>query len=162
MESGSVSDHVTTTLPEVAQGVVLARRLTRETLATWGFGGDVDDTVLLVSELVENALRHGRGAPVLRLRRLPAGVRVEVFDESPVLPQARESGPSGGWGMLLVARLSSRWGSEPRDGGKVVWCELPVQATALTSPGAAPSSPARSSPVSSAAAPTGAGEAASA
>jgi anti-sigma regulatory factor (Ser/Thr protein kinase) len=134
MENGSPSDDVTTTLPEVAQGVVLARRLTRETLASWGFGSDVDDTVLLVSELVENALRHGRGAPVLRLRRLATGVRVEVFDESPVLPQARESGPSGGWGMLLVARLSTRWGAEERDGGKVVWCELPVQSTTLAGP----------------------------
>ncbi len=83
-----------------------------------------EDVVLVVSELVTNALLHGSGKPLLRLAGDGGRVRVEVHDTSPVLPRIRESGQDGGWGLPMVERLSKEWGAHTVPGGKVVWCEL--------------------------------------
>ncbi|MEV1287642.1 ATP-binding protein [Micromonospora sp. NPDC049679] len=104
--------------------VAEARRYVRGTLAVWPFAGCHDDVELVVSELVGNALRHGRGRPVLRLSGMRDWLRVEVLDDSEVLPQPRSSGADGGWGLHLIERLSATWGADHRDGGKAVWCEL--------------------------------------
>ncbi|MEV0201661.1 ATP-binding protein [Nonomuraea sp. NPDC050691] len=104
--------------------ITLARDLTRQALAESGYTGPYDDALLAVSELVTNALVHGAGAPVLHLVAGPKRVRIEVRDSSPRLPEPREPGPKSGWGLNVIDRLSSRWGSFPLDGGKVVWCEL--------------------------------------
>lgn len=113
----------------------LARQFTSETLAALGYQGRHEDVILVASELVGNALRHGRGAPVLRLVGTPSRVRIEVSDHSPALPAMREPGlpepglpepglAEGGWGLLLVQVLGTGWGASPRNGGKVVWCEM--------------------------------------
>jgi hypothetical protein len=128
-------------LPEDDGSPALAREFTAKTLSRWGYPGRHDDVILIVSELVANALLHGRGAPVLRLRANPgpdpagpAGVRVEVGDDSPVLPVVRGSQPVGGVGLKLVERLAAGWGAAHRDGGpdrgKVVWCELVAEIAA--------------------------------
>ena len=113
-------------LPGIGGGIALARDFTRRALAGWAYLGSHDDVVLVVSELLTNAQRHGRGVPLLRLAGTGNRVRVEVSDASPVPPRARQSGPDGGWGVHLVERLSHRWGVSFADngGGKVVWCEL--------------------------------------
>lgn len=113
-------------LPGNSGGIALARDFARRALSGWAYLGSHDDVVLLVSELVTNAQRHGRGVPILRLAGTGSRVRIEVSDSSPVPPRARQSGPDGGWGMHLVEQLSHQWGiSFPVDGGgKVVWCEL--------------------------------------
>jgi anti-sigma regulatory factor (Ser/Thr protein kinase) len=118
------------TLAAAYASVAEARRYLRSTLAVWPFAGDHDDVELVVSELVGNALRHGRGRPVLRLSGMRDWLRVEVLDDSVVLPRPRQSGADGGWGLHLIERLSATWGAQHRDGGKVVWCEL--QATPET------------------------------
>ena len=83
---------------------------------------------LLVSELVSNSVRHGPrsgGAKVgifvgVERNRL----RVEVSDESTDVAELRQAGEDGGYGLLLVDALSSRWGSS-RDGNlNVTWFEL--------------------------------------
>ncbi|MFI9009885.1 ATP-binding protein [Actinosynnema sp. NPDC053489] len=99
----------------------LARVFTRGALARLGYDGDHDDVVLVVSELVSNALRHTATVPVIRLAGDRHRVRVEVADGSPVLPR-RASGE--GWGLLLIQRLTTAWGATPAPGGKVVWCEM--------------------------------------
>ncbi|WP_253767285.1 ATP-binding protein [Goodfellowiella coeruleoviolacea] len=111
-------------LPDDSRGVALAREFARKALVAWSYPGWHDDVVLIVSELVSNALRHGRGAPVLRLANTGARLRVEVADQSPVLPTLRPAGATGGWGLRLVGRLAADWGVVPEDGGKTVWCEL--------------------------------------
>ena len=102
------------------------RAFTRRTL-----GSDrsrvADDAALVVTELVTNALLHG-GPPVrLRLRPLPAGVRLEVADrgaDRPV-PVRRSSVAMTGRGLALVDALTRSWGVDEDDrGGKVVWAEL--------------------------------------
>ena len=90
----------------------------------------LDDARLLVSELVGNAVRHGRDEIVLRLRPHPPGIGVAVTDhgdDMPTLPDGRPDPtvPSGR-GLLIVATLASRWGVEKDESGvgKTVWFDL--------------------------------------
>lgn len=87
------------------------------------------DLLLSVSELVTNALLHGRSGFRVRVTTQPAAVRVEVFDGSPLLPTAKNYGPSAvtGRGLRIVEHLSSNWGVVPVDDGKWVWFEMPRQ-----------------------------------
>ncbi|MDQ2583723.1 ATP-binding protein [Saccharothrix yanglingensis] len=119
--------------PGAASG---ARDFVRGTLLRRGFRGDHEDVVLLASELVANVLRHTASEPVVRLVGDARSVRVEVFDASPLLPCTRVSGPSGGWGLVVVARLARRWGVDPRPDGKVVWFELDAEVGAEDDPAA--------------------------
>jgi len=108
----------------------LARTFTAETLARWSVGGeDVDAVRLVVSELVTNAVRHARASQsiTLELSRHDDVVRVMVSDESTSPPEPGDltsQTAEGGRGVELVDALADRWGSEPRRGGKTVWCEL--------------------------------------
>jgi anti-sigma regulatory factor (Ser/Thr protein kinase) len=103
-----------------------ARRFVSSTLATWGVAGDYADVPLVTSELVTNAVRHAEGDVGVSLDLNPDRVRLEVSDLSQRLPvmRARDSAHIGGWGMHIIDRLASRWGLEPRAGGKTVWCEV--------------------------------------
>ncbi len=81
-------------------------------------------TELVVSELVTNALRYG--APPIRLRLiLDRELICEVSDASSTAPHARRAQvlDEGGRGLLLVARLTQRWGTRHTANGKVIWCE---------------------------------------
>lgn len=106
-------------LPENNRSAALARDFTRETLIRWGHPSWYD-AAQVASELVSNVLLHAHGEPVLRLRDLAGGVRIEVGDDSPVAPTG------DGLGLQLVARLATRWGVSRRGRGKVVWCLLPA------------------------------------
>ncbi|MGI4895953.1 MAG: ATP-binding protein [Janthinobacterium lividum] len=87
---------------------------------------------LLTTELVTNAVRHGREPVELTVSvdsdGIPA-VRVCVSDgepSSPVLHHA-EPGANGGRGIALVDALATHWGSQlhtPPAVGKIVWFEL--------------------------------------
>lgn len=91
----------------------------------------VRDALLLTSELVSNAVTHGQGSCELRaaFTSPPDRLRVEVFDESPIVPAladaARHRARIGGLGLVLVAEVASRWGVDAMSGGgKAVWFEL--------------------------------------
>jgi anti-sigma regulatory factor (Ser/Thr protein kinase) len=86
----------------------------------------VDDLKLVATELVENALVHGRGRIVLRLETRTDSMRVEVTDEGEnAAIKIREQGLElGGWGLVLVDRISNSWGAF--EGTTHVWAELPV------------------------------------
>ncbi|MCE6998088.1 ATP-binding protein [Saccharothrix sp. S26] len=107
----------------------LARDFVRKTLADLRYAGDHSDVVLVVSELVSNALRHTATIPVIRLAGDERRLRIEVADSSPVLPRPRLSATVGGWGLQLVQQLTTAWGATPGPGGKVVWCEMAVPGT---------------------------------
>ncbi|HEX6935950.1 MAG TPA: SpoIIE family protein phosphatase [Actinomycetes bacterium] len=89
-----------------------------------------DTCVLLVSEVVTNALRHTGGDVVLELWRFPDRLRVEVSDETSRGPVAGERDllAEAGRGVPLMDALSDRWGTAPRGEGKVVWFELDLPA----------------------------------
>ncbi|MCK8681403.1 ATP-binding protein [Streptomyces lichenis] len=82
-----------------------------------------------VSELVTNAVSHGRGGLVSFSLVCDAAdtVRIEVADHSPGAPMVRHPGPDAenGRGMLLVSALAGAWGTIPLPTGKQVWAELP-------------------------------------
>jgi anti-anti-sigma factor len=84
------------------------------------------DLLLSVSELVTNALLHARTGFRVRVTTGPRAVRVEVFDANPLLPTAKNYGPSAitGRGLRIVEHLSSAWGVTPADSGKWVWFEM--------------------------------------
>lgn len=91
----------------------------------------VDAILLLVSELVTNAVVHAGPATgdrdiVLTVDRANGVVHVEVSDRDPTLPVRGEpaSGDPAGRGLRLVDALASDWGVIPCDGGKVVWFEV--------------------------------------
>jgi anti-sigma regulatory factor (Ser/Thr protein kinase) len=116
-------------LAERNTSAALARQFTRSTLAGWQHGerrDNLEDIVLVVSELVTNALLHGHGTPVVRLLDGGDQVRVEVCDDSPLLPVSHRVTPTSGLGLRVVEQLSSAWGASRRGRGKVVWCELPA------------------------------------
>ncbi|WP_328538242.1 ATP-binding protein [Streptomyces sp. NBC_00344] len=88
----------------------------------------VQNLVLLVSELVTNALRHAGGVTLMRLSAGRRTLEVAVADLSPVQPQDRTpdlTGRTGGFGWPMVQRLARtvavRAGA---DGGKVVLATL--------------------------------------
>jgi anti-sigma regulatory factor (Ser/Thr protein kinase) len=82
------------------------------------------DAELLVSELVTNALRHGRGDISLCARVDEERLRVEVIDAgSGFAHDLRHSDDRvGGWGLDIVDVVSSRWGVH--EGATHVWFEL--------------------------------------
>ncbi|TDC65103.1 ATP-binding protein [Streptomyces hainanensis] len=86
-----------------------------------------DTVVLLVSELVTNAVVHTGRPAVLRIAvREPGSVRLEVVDVSARAPRPRraEGEDTGGRGLELVELLADRWGWQEEGAGKRVWCEL--------------------------------------
>lgn len=118
------------TIWRVPEAVGHARRFTRRTMRTWGVPRDDIDTILLiVSELVTNALVHTDGQVRLDLTLLDNRLRVSVADTSPRTPvKATSIGweATGGRGILLVEAMSETWGAVPVSGGKQVWAELSV------------------------------------
>ncbi|MFC5910775.1 ATP-binding protein [Streptacidiphilus monticola] len=105
-----------------------ARRWARSQLDGHGLAPDTVDTlVLVVSELVTNAVVHTGREAVLSLAPAVGGrVRVEVADASASAPAPRdaEDDATSGRGLELVACLADRWGWYPDGQGKKVWCEL--------------------------------------
>ncbi|MCT9078652.1 ATP-binding protein [Streptomyces fulvoviolaceus] len=98
--------------PMTLRSVRLARLHTRRRLTMWQWAGDIDDAVLVTSELVANAVRHGRlpGHEVwLRIMELEAGaLTVDVSDPVRVFPKVREeSEGEGGRGLLVVSQLAA-------------------------------------------------------
>jgi len=83
----------------------------------------VGDAEVVVSELVTNAVEHGRSPVHMRLGLEGGGLRIEVADASAVVPHLpppdlqRETGR----GLRLVAALSRTWGTTSTDEGKFVW-----------------------------------------
>jgi anti-sigma regulatory factor (Ser/Thr protein kinase) len=104
-----------------------ARDFLGETLRRWDVPKAlITDALLLVSELVTNAILHGRPPIELRVRRTRAHVLLEVDDGATVLPRKLRPTPDDehGRGLQLAAMLSDRWGTRPLRDGKSVWCLL--------------------------------------
>jgi anti-sigma regulatory factor (Ser/Thr protein kinase) len=110
-----------------------ARHFTMATLARWGVTERCDDIVIVVCELLTNAIRHALPGPggtqateAIRLGLVQPGncVICAVADPSPALPVARQpdDGAETGRGLHVITALSDHWGySTPGDSGKVLW-----------------------------------------
>lgn len=111
-------------LPPMTDSVPAARRFVRTELA--GSPADVDTAVLLVSEIVTNAVLHARSPLTLRVEDRAPLARIEVRDGSPVPPRMHgfSTLSATGRGLRLLDRLARAWGVEPETDGKTVWFEI--------------------------------------
>jgi anti-sigma regulatory factor (Ser/Thr protein kinase) len=103
-----------------------ARRLTRTVLKQWELAALTDDSVLMVDELITNAIRHDSAGPItltLAVNEEASQMICGVGDGSRVPPRrrARSRDGEGGRGLQMIAMLSAAWGWYPTSTGKVVW-----------------------------------------
>lgn len=121
--------------PESARA---ARRQARLACAEHGVAdGRCDDVVLVLSELLGNAVRHG--SPPVRYTVAPDGpdILVTVEDGHPSPPAGlMDAGPvtsstssapadtESGRGLHIVAALSRTWGWRSTSAGKLIWARL--------------------------------------
>ena len=105
-----------------------ARRFAARVLQQWSVGPEMCDiVVLLVSELVTNAILHAGLEFTLEIERhQPDRIRVKVFDPSPspVQPRHFTTEAGTGRGFMLIEALSIDWGWEATPDGKLVWFEV--------------------------------------
>ena len=134
--------HVRFELGPSATAPRTARRLVSEQLSRWEIDPHHEpDVLVVVTELVSNAVDHADDGTVLRLDLSfeDARLRIGLADGSSVRPVVRQLDPTAprGRGMQIVAEIAHEWGAEDHDGGKRVWVDLgPVTAdrTADTAP----------------------------
>jgi len=115
--------------PRTPHAPRLARQLVRRALEHWSVPDDaIADALLVVSELVTNAMLHGDSDVAVGLRRGPDRVRVVVSDGSARTPAERalESDSLSGRGLAMVRSIASDWGHDTVDGGKLVWADVRV------------------------------------
>jgi anti-sigma regulatory factor (Ser/Thr protein kinase) len=129
--------------------VPCARLHARQVLWEWGLARLSENTELLVTELMTNAIAASRSAaqtfPV-RLWLLADRTRVLtlVWDASPrpPVPAALSHDAENGRGLLLVQAISQRWDwyLPKQAGGKIVWAllENPLRVTGRTAPPGVP------------------------
>lgn len=110
-----------------------ARRWAHDLLSEAGIEGEtLNVMILLVSEVVTNAVGHAHSGGQMVLTEMPSGLRVEVSDKGAGEVAPRDAGPEDvtGRGMAIVAALATRWGVH--EGApdavwyKTVWFEVDV------------------------------------
>jgi DNA-binding NarL/FixJ family response regulator len=143
----SVLKETSTQLARDPRSPRVARAFVRRTLESWRLQRPLDTAVLLVSELVTNAVLHAGTDVRVILRLTEHTARVEVADQSsmpPSLPRYNHNPPAerasersnavhgrpaeaaaSGRGLRMVSSLARRWGTYHESaGGKTVWFEL--------------------------------------
>lgn len=120
------------TLPREAESAATARKLVRTALAAWGLEDHIDDATVVITELVSNAVDHGRlpSIRVLVSRPTENWVRLGVVDRSKAIPIMRADSDGDrirGRGLVLVDSLTQRWGTDLYRWGKQVWGEMRVE-----------------------------------
>ncbi|MFC0437471.1 ATP-binding protein [Kutzneria buriramensis] len=119
--------HAEIDLPADATSAALARRFVTDTCVAWQADGLADDARVVASELVENAVRHGKSRALVRLELRRGVLTIAVRDDHPAPPEHRSVGlaPTGGRGVFMIDALARTWGFTPTwGGGKVVWAVL--------------------------------------
>lgn len=136
----SVAGELCELLPADAASAGRARRLVATAIAASGHEELVDLGTLLVSEVVTNSVLHAGTEMRLTCRPSGAGIRVEVFDRSSLVPTIRhyDADATTGRGLGLVSALATSWGVDCEDDGKTLWFELDGGAGDEGSPGAQP------------------------
>jgi CheY-like chemotaxis protein/anti-sigma regulatory factor (Ser/Thr protein kinase) len=113
-------------LPRDLSSVSRARRFVAESLESWGVEALAPDAMIVVSELVTNAVTHAQSACEVRLAADETGVRIAVIDNGTGTPDPRpfnEDQPSGR-GLHIVGALATAWGVDDVPEGKMVWAEM--------------------------------------
>ncbi|MGW4030444.1 ATP-binding protein [Streptomyces sp. NPDC004838] len=110
------------------EGLSVLRRFARKQLTEWGILAVADEVQLAVTELATNVIRHvGLGtAATLVMESGEGSLRVEVHDQSPVIPEPAdpECGDECGRGLHTLTEVTAGWGTIVTASGKAVWCEF--------------------------------------
>jgi anti-sigma regulatory factor (Ser/Thr protein kinase) len=128
-ENDTTISYFTLPLPNGTDAPELARRYLAEH-ASWLESDLLADALLIVSELVTNAIRYGEPDILLSLRKGPPHVEVAIQDAGRDMPMVATVAPDNtepnGRGLLIVDALADDWGVVPREPppGKAVWFEL--------------------------------------
>jgi anti-sigma regulatory factor (Ser/Thr protein kinase) len=123
----SVEPRAERSFPADVTSAEAARRFVEAVLVEWRCEGFRDDALLLISELVTNAVTHAASECRVAISHLDGGIRFEVHDlDRAHIPVALPLDITShhGRGLLIVDRTADLWGSEPTHDGKVVWFEL--------------------------------------
>lgn len=122
-----VLDERRTRLPSDLASAREARRFAAAALEDWGCEEVVDSVLLLVSELVTNAVIHAHSDVELVVHLRAELVRVEVIDAATANVHRRDadSDAQSGRGMALIEALATSWGIDSLLSGKSVWFEVP-------------------------------------
>ncbi len=110
------------------RSVGVARQFLRERRCPAHRAEVVEDAVLLVSELVTNAVRHASPPIILEVMcETSHALQVRVSDATPQPPSPGrpEAQDEGGRGLAITEILSDEWGVDPNSGdGKTVWFRI--------------------------------------
>ena len=104
-----------------------ARAQVRVAIRDWKIPVDPDIAILLASDLITNAIMHGAGATITVAIRCSRGhLRIDVYDQSRSRPPGMDlpAGTDTGRGLVLVAALSTEWGSFRTPAGKAMYFTL--------------------------------------
>jgi len=147
-----MTEQCVTTLPPTSSSASAARRLVEAAIGDGGLQIVLDEALLLVTELVTNAVVHAGTDIELQIETSADEIRVEVIDKTPGLLNVgrhiNEDAREGGRGLLLVEALADEWGTRHFGWGKSVWFVLGQkterrQAIRLAEPHDPPHEPAR-------------------
>ncbi len=154
MSTAPAAVPVVTTLSAQDRSPAAARRVVQEALMRGGLELVLDDALLLVTELVTNAVVHAGTDVELQVDVGVGTVRVEVVDHGAGAPPLLASSVpaadrEGGRGIFLLDKLAHEWGTRHFPGGKSVWFTLGVgglvahrpRAQRAPAPGTVPSPP---------------------
>jgi anti-sigma regulatory factor (Ser/Thr protein kinase) len=127
----------TVLLPWAPASVAVARqRLAADLSAAGIFETAVGDAVLVVSELLSNAIRHARPLPGASVQVAWAlgdnAIEVAVSDGGAATTPARtlaSVSALGGRGLGIVEYVARRWGIRSDDSGQTVWAVLAAPGT---------------------------------
>jgi PAS domain S-box-containing protein len=113
-------------LPPQPASVSQARAHVRGLLESTGREDLIETAVLLVSEVVTNALLHAGTDIDVAAVLDDSGLRIEVSDGSPHLPSRRRYAATSGTGrgLLMLEALVDDWGVSQHPGGKTVWFRI--------------------------------------
>jgi anti-sigma regulatory factor (Ser/Thr protein kinase) len=125
----AIQPEVMVELPADPGAARLARNVVRSGAGSALPPAVLDDLLLLVTEVVTNAVLHGSPPITMQVEVIPepTTVKVAVSDGHAGSPLVRASDRAAitGRGMAVVDALASRWGVEwLAEGGKTIWFEV--------------------------------------
>lgn len=134
-----VPDSAAVLVPHAPVGVSAARHRLATDLDDRGIArGVVDDAVLILSELLSNALRHARALPSGNVRAAwwvrPDGLLAIEVTDGGSSTRPRQASPSlsahGGRGLSIIGTLAADWGVRGAPDEVTVWALVPIESSA--------------------------------